>query len=60
MTDENARGTSKENAEPTGGPHSSAQESGADAATGTRPGEGGEVEQSADPASPLREGEGKR
>ena len=49
MTDKDARGTSKENAEPTGGPHSSSQESGSDAATGTRPGEGGEVEQSADP-----------
>src|SRR4051794_12323496 len=32
-------GTSKQSEERTGGPHSSAQESGADAATGTRPGE---------------------
>jgi NADH-quinone oxidoreductase subunit C len=52
-------GTSKESAERTGGPHSSAQESGADAATGTRSGRSGhdapdqgaegQVEQSADP-----------
>ena len=43
-------GTSKESAERTGGPHSSAQESGGDAAaTGTRPGAGGEPEQALDP-----------
>jgi NADH-quinone oxidoreductase subunit C len=43
-------GTSKESAERTGGPHSSAQESGGDAeATGTRPGAGGEAEQALDP-----------
>jgi len=43
-------GTSKQSAERTGGPHSSAQESGGDAAaTGVRPGASGEVEQAADP-----------
>jgi len=43
-------GTSKQSAERTGGPHSSAQESGGDAeATGTRPGAGGENEQALDP-----------
>jgi NADH-quinone oxidoreductase subunit C len=42
-------GTSKESAERTGGPHSSAQESGGDAATGTRPGASGESEQTPDP-----------
>ena len=45
-----APGTSKESAERTGGPHSSAQESGGDAAaTGTRPGASGEPEQALDP-----------
>jgi NADH-quinone oxidoreductase subunit C len=46
-----APGTSKQSAERTGGPHSSAQESGADAATGVRPAQehSGEVEQAADP-----------
>jgi NADH-quinone oxidoreductase subunit C len=45
-----ASGTSKESAERTGGPHSSSQESGGDAAApGTRPGASGEVEQAADP-----------
>src|SRR3712207_930677 len=42
-------GTSKESAERTGGPHSSAQESGPDAATGTSPGSAGEAEQTVDP-----------
>jgi NADH-quinone oxidoreductase subunit C len=42
-----AAGTSKESAERTGGPHSSAQESGGDAATGMVPGRGGEQEQNA-------------
>ena len=47
MSDENGAGTSKENAEPTGGEQSSAQVSGADAAAGVTPGASGEVEQSA-------------
>jgi NADH-quinone oxidoreductase subunit C len=42
-------GTSKQSAERTGGPHSSALGSGGDAATGVTTGAGGEVEQSADP-----------
>jgi NADH-quinone oxidoreductase subunit C len=42
-------GTSKQSGERTGGPHSSAQGSGGDAATGSRPAAGGEVEQAADP-----------
>ena len=50
-------GTSKESAERTGGPHSSAQESGADAAaTGMEPGRGGEVEQTTDEAGVTPEG----
>jgi NADH-quinone oxidoreductase subunit B len=50
-------GTSKEQAERTGGPHSSAQESGADAAaTGMEPGRGGEVEQTTDDAGVTPEG----
>ena len=44
-----APGTSKESAERTGGPHSSAQESGGDAATGVTTGGGGEAEQALDP-----------
>jgi NADH-quinone oxidoreductase subunit C len=52
-------GTSKESAERTGGPHSSAQESGGDAAaTGTVPGRGGEVEQAADPVGSEASPEG--
>jgi NADH-quinone oxidoreductase subunit C len=55
MADENAgtSGTSKENAEPTGGAQSSAQESGTDAAVkqagGARPAAAGETEKAADP-----------
>ncbi|WP_252446668.1 NADH-quinone oxidoreductase subunit C [Pseudonocardia humida] len=50
-------GTSKESAERTGGPHSSAQESGADAAeTGMGPGRGGEVEQTTDQDGTAPEG----
>src|SRR5689334_12264976 len=53
MTDENASGTSKESAEPTGGAQSSAQRSGPDQAAqdagGARPASGGDVEQAADP-----------
>jgi NADH-quinone oxidoreductase subunit C len=49
MADENAPGTSKENAEPTGGAQSSAQVSGPDAARGVEPGHGGEPEQTPDP-----------
>ena len=49
MADENAPGTSKENAEPTGGAQSSAQVSGPDAARGVEPGQGGEPEQTPDP-----------
>ena len=53
MSDENAKGTSKENAEPTGGAQSSAQRSGPDQAAqeagGATPAAGGEVEHSADP-----------
>jgi NADH-quinone oxidoreductase subunit C len=54
-----AAGTSKESAERTGGPHSSAQESGGDAAaTGAEPGRGGEVEQAADPVGSEASPEG--
>jgi NADH-quinone oxidoreductase subunit C len=50
-------GTSKEQAERTGGPHSSAQESGADAAeSGMVPGRGGEPEQTTDFAGTAPEG----
>jgi NADH-quinone oxidoreductase subunit C len=42
------QGTSKQSEERTGGPHSSAQESGGDAAAGGEPGSGGEVEQASD------------
>jgi NADH-quinone oxidoreductase subunit C len=53
MTDENASGTSKESAEPTGGAQSSAQRSGPDQAAqdagGARPASGGDVEHAADP-----------
>jgi len=53
MTDENASGTSKESAEPTGGAQSSAQRSGPDQAAqeagGATPAHAGEAEQSADP-----------
>jgi len=53
MSDENAAGTSKENAEPTGGPQSSAQRSGPDQdaqeAGGATPARAGESEQSVDP-----------
>jgi NADH-quinone oxidoreductase subunit C len=44
-----AEGTSKDGAEPTGGPQSSAQVSGADAAAGVVPGSAGEPEQAPDP-----------
>jgi NADH-quinone oxidoreductase subunit C len=53
MSDENAAGTSKENAEPTGGPQSSAQRSGPDQdaqeAGGATPARAGESEQAVDP-----------
>ena len=53
MSDENAAGTSKENAEPTGGPQSSAQRSGPDQtaqqAGGATPARAGETEQAPDP-----------
>jgi len=53
MSDENAAGTSKENAEPTGGPQSSAQRSGPDQdaqeAGGATPALAGESEQAVDP-----------
>jgi NADH-quinone oxidoreductase subunit C len=53
MSDENAAGTSKENAEPTGGAQSSAQRSGPDEAAqeagGATPARAGEAEQAADP-----------
>ena len=53
MSDENAAGTSKENAEPTGGAQSSAQRSGPDQAAqeagGATPARAGESEQSVDP-----------
>jgi NADH-quinone oxidoreductase subunit C len=53
MTDENASGTSKENAEPTGGAQSSAQRSGPDQAAqeagGATPARAGESEQAPDP-----------
>ena len=53
MSDENAPGTSKENAEPTGGAQSSAQRSGPDQAAqetgGATPARADEVEQAADP-----------
>src|SRR5918997_420450 len=53
MSDENGAGTSKENAEPTGGPQSSAQRSGPDQAAqeagGATPARAGESEQSVDP-----------
>jgi NADH-quinone oxidoreductase subunit C len=56
MADENAAGTSKENAEPTGGPQSSAQRSGPDQtaqeAGGATPAESGQVEQSGGELSP--------
>jgi NADH-quinone oxidoreductase subunit C len=53
MSDENASGTSKENAEPTGGAQSSAQRSGPDQAAqdagGATPARAGEPEQAPDP-----------
>ena len=53
MSDENAAGTSKENAEPTGGAQSSAQRSGPDQAAqeagGATPARAGESEQAVDP-----------
>ncbi|MCY7341501.1 MAG: NADH-quinone oxidoreductase subunit C [Pseudonocardia sp.] len=65
MADENpgtggTAGTSKENAEPTGGPHSSAESSGADVAAqradGGTPPASGEPEQAVDPAGVTPEG----
>ena len=58
MADENAPGTSKENAEPTGGAQSSAQVSGPDAARGVEPGHGGEPEQTPDPLRSEASAEG--
>ncbi|MDF3050723.1 MAG: NAD(P)H-quinone oxidoreductase subunit [Pseudonocardia sp.] len=58
MADENAAGTSKENAEPTGGAQSSAQVSGPDAARGVEPGHGGEPEQTPDPLGSDASAEG--
>ncbi len=60
MADEDAKGTSKESAEPTGGAQSSAERSGADVtaqrAAGGEPPTEGEVEQTTDPAGVAPEG----
>ncbi|MGZ8749925.1 MAG: NADH-quinone oxidoreductase subunit C, partial [Pseudonocardia sp.] len=62
MSDENAPGTSKENAEPTGGAQSSAQRSGPDQASqeagGATPVRAGQAEQAADPVGSEASPEG--